>query len=179
MEPLPESFKAAVRGAWPAAGPPFLAALPELIREFEIRWDIRALAPFPLSYNYVAPALRTDGAEVVLKLGVPNPELTAEAEALRLYAGRGAAILLAADPARGALLLERVRPGEPLATVADDDAATLIAAGAMAKLWRPLLRSIPSRTCGGGRARCDSMRSARGTNPARCRRAMSNAPARL
>lgn len=137
-ELLPQRFIAAITGAWPADGPRFLARLPQLIREYEAKWDIRVLAPYPLSYNYVAPAVAADGAAVVLKLGVPNPELTAEIEALRLYGGRGAARLLAAEPERGALLLERVLPGEPLASLPDDDAATRIAAEKMAELWRAL-----------------------------------------
>lgn len=135
---LPPAFVAAVRGAWPADGPAFLAGLPSLLKLCERRWDLHVLSPFALSYNYVAPAVRGDGSEAVLKLGVPNPELTTEIEALRLYAGAGAVRLIQADPELGALLLERVRPGAPLAEVSDDDEATAVAAGVMQKLWRPL-----------------------------------------
>lgn len=138
LPPLPQRFVANVTGSWPAEGPAFLARLPDTIREYEARWGVRALPPFSLSYNYVAPAIAADGSAVALKLGVPNPELTTEIEALRLYDGRGAARLLAAEPERGARLLERVLPGEPLAALADDDAATGIAAELMAQLWRPL-----------------------------------------
>jgi streptomycin 6-kinase len=117
LDPLPQSFVGAVLGAWPAEGPLFLANLARLIREFEARWEITALPPFPLSYNYVASAVTADGTGVVLKLGVPNPELNTEIEALRLYGGRGAVALLNADAERGALLLERVQPGTPLANI--------------------------------------------------------------
>ena len=41
-----------------------------------------------LSYNYVTTARLANGAPVVLKLGVPNPELSAEAAALRIFNGR-------------------------------------------------------------------------------------------
>jgi streptomycin 6-kinase len=98
---------------------------------------LRILPPFPLSYNYVAPAVLADGSEAVLKLGVPNPELTTEIEALRLYGGRGAARLIEADAELGALLIERVRPGAPLAEVKDDE-ATSVAAHLMQRLWQPL-----------------------------------------
>lgn len=138
LQPLPDRFIANVTAAWPAEGPAFLARLPDLIREYEARWGIRTLPPFALSYNYVAPAIAADGTAVALKLGVPNPELTTEIAALRQYDGRGAARLLAAEPEAGALLLERVLPGEPLATLPDDDAATEIAAALMEQLWRPL-----------------------------------------
>jgi streptomycin 6-kinase len=135
---LPPSFVAAITGSWPVEGPVFLERLPALIRTFEQRWQITTGAPFALSYNLVAPAALADGSEAVLKLGVPNPEFTTEIEALRLYGGRGAAHLLDADAELGALLLERVRPGTPLAKLEDDDEATRIAAGVMRKLWRPL-----------------------------------------
>src|SRR5512139_1945461 len=111
---LPPAFVTNVAGAWPVAGPAFLARLPRLIEECEARWNLRVLPPFALSYNYVAPVILSDDSEGVLKLGVPNPELTTEIEALRLYAGRGAVRLIDADPDLGALLMERVRPGVPL-----------------------------------------------------------------
>ena len=109
-----------------------------LIAECEKRWGLQVLPPFPLSYNYVAPVRLPNGAEAVLKLGVPNPELTTEIEALRCYGGAGSVLLFDADPENGILLMERVRPGTPLAQLGDDDAATLIAANVMRRLWRPL-----------------------------------------
>lgn len=135
---LSRSFVAAVTGAWPVDGPVFLARLPSLIRTCEERWNLRLAAPFTLSYNYVAPAFLADGSEAVLKLGVPNPELTTEIAALRLYDGRGAARLIDADAELGVVLLERVRPGAPLAKLADDDRATAIAAQVMQRLWLSL-----------------------------------------
>jgi streptomycin 6-kinase len=78
------------------------------------------------------PPLR---AEVVLKLGVPNRELTSEIAALRLYNGRGACRLLDADAEKGMLLLERLQPGHMLAMLEDDVRATEIAADVMKNLW--------------------------------------------
>ncbi len=53
-----------------------------------------------------------DGAPAVLKLGmVGEAALAEEVAALTAFDGRGAARLLRADLARGALLLERVTPG--------------------------------------------------------------------
>jgi len=104
--------------------------LPQLLERCARRWSLRILPPFDnLSYNYVAPAVRADGSEVVLKVGVPHPELLSEMAALRHYDGRGSVRLLDADEAWGALLLERLRPGAMLVTVDDDEAATRVAAG--------------------------------------------------
>ncbi len=104
------------------------------------------MPPFaPLSYNCVAPAVRADGTEVVLKLGMLHRELTTEMEALRLYDGHGTARLLEADADRGAMVLERLRPGTPLWDLPDDEATTA-AVSVMARLHRPLPPDHPFPT---------------------------------
>jgi streptomycin 6-kinase len=139
MLPLPESFVQTTLRTFGEPGRAWLADLPGLLAECCRRWSLRLGEPFPLSFNYVVPATTADGAAVVLKLGVPNPELASEMAALRLYDGRGAARLLDCLPERGALLLERVLPGSMLADMTVDDAeATRILAQSMRRLWRPL-----------------------------------------
>jgi streptomycin 6-kinase len=59
-------------------------------------------------------------------------------EALRLYDGHGIVQLLHADREQGAMLLERLKPGTPLANLTDDEEATSIAARVMRQLWRPV-----------------------------------------
>jgi streptomycin 6-kinase len=132
------AFDAAETDAW-------AARLPALIAQAERRWGITVGAAFPgLSYNYVAEATCANGP-AVLKVGIPNPELTSEIEAMRLYAGRGAARLLNADAGQGLLLLERIQPGALLAELAetDDEQATQIAANVMQQLWQPLPEQNP------------------------------------
>ncbi len=135
---IPASFARTILELHGAAGRAWLGRLPSIIAGCAQRWSLSVLPPFePLSYNYVAPAVRTDGADVVLKVGVPNRELLTEIEALRLYDGHGAARLLEADPDQGALLVERLKPGTPLSKLADDEQATSIAVQVMRQLWRP------------------------------------------
>ncbi len=118
-------------------GTAWLTRLPDTIADYARRWSLNVLPPFPnLSYNYVAPALRADGMELVLKLGVPDPTVDRESAALHHYDGHGSARLIEADPAGGAILLERLRPGTTLATIEDDVQATAIAAEVMRQLWR-------------------------------------------
>jgi streptomycin 6-kinase len=77
---------------------------------------------------------------MVLKAGVPDKELLSEIAALRVYDGGGAARLLQSDAEQGVFLLERLRPGTVLTTLADethDEEATSIAASVMRVLWRP------------------------------------------
>ncbi len=61
-----------------------------------------------------------------LKIGVPNRELTSEMSALRFFDGKGAVRLLEADEERVMFLLERLQPGDMLATLNDDDQATIL-----------------------------------------------------
>lgn len=118
-------------------GRAWLRALPDLLTAYARRWRLTLLSPFPnLTYNFVAPAERTDGTAVVLKAGVVNSELLNEIAALRHFAGCGAVRLLEADPDQGVFLLERLNSGRSLVTLADDDQATRIAAQVMLGLWQ-------------------------------------------
>lgn len=142
-------FSKFIRDVFEEAGLDWLERLPALVAEYEQRWSFTAEPPFPdLSYNYVAPVITAGGGEAVIKLGVPRDELRTEIEALRLYDGRGMARLLKADPEAGVLLLERLRPGRMLLTLAeaDDEAATAVAADLLRQLWRPLPESHPFPT---------------------------------
>lgn len=137
MEITPD-FARSTSEIFGAAGAAWLERLPALVDECARRWSLAVMPPFlPLSINYVAPAVRADGTEVVLKLGVPNRELTCEIDALRLCAGDGIVQLLDGDEDQGILLLERLQPGTPLAEVTDDEEATAIAVQVMRRLWRP------------------------------------------
>jgi streptomycin 6-kinase len=130
-------FETTIRKYYGARGESWLAHLPGLLTEFSQRWQVDLLAPFPdLSINYVVPAIRTDGTQAVLKVGVPNVELTSEIEALKVYAGRSAVRLLESDAEKGALLLELLQPGKMLTTLTDDEKATRIAADVLKNLWR-------------------------------------------
>jgi len=134
---LPDSFIRTIGNTFGERGRLFLTALPGLIEEAAQRWQLSDIQAVPhLSYNFVAFARRMD-ADVVLKLGVPDPELTSEIRSLRRFNGRGVARLLESDSGRGMLLLERLHPGAQLATVADDAQATRIAAEVMLAIRRP------------------------------------------
>jgi len=147
---LPSSFTTTILNTYRDDGRRWLAELPALIDEASRRWGLTHITPVEnLSYNFVAYADQPapSGAQrsrgVVLKLGVPNPELTSEMAALRCFDGDGAVRLLEADPERGMCLLERLHPGEMLAALADDDQRTHLAADVMLRLWRPAPQGLP------------------------------------
>jgi streptomycin 6-kinase len=137
---IPEDFARGVVAQHGEAGRLWIESLPRLVARCAARWSLRVGPPFaPLSYNYAAPAEGPGGERLVLKVGVPVPELLSEVEALRLFDGAGAARLLDADAGWGALLLERLEPGTSLVGLCEEDdaAATSAAASVMRKLWRP------------------------------------------
>ncbi|HEY3268569.1 MAG TPA: aminoglycoside phosphotransferase family protein [Armatimonadota bacterium] len=137
MSPIPPDLARNIRGVHGERGTAWIEEFPALLDDIQRRWSLRVGPPYPaLSYNYVAPAACADGSEAVLKLGVPNPEISCEAAALRHYDGAGAVRLLAADPERGALLIERAMPGEPLWDAADEEAIP-VACAVMRSLWKP------------------------------------------
>jgi streptomycin 6-kinase len=133
---LPQAFSRRVVGAFGVPGADWLRRLPSILDDISSRWSIALGDPFAdMQYNYVAPAVRDDGAEAVLKIGVLRRELTAEIAALRAFNGCGAVQLLDAEPELGALLLERLRPGEAVLHLEDDEAATRSALRVMRRLW--------------------------------------------
>lgn len=135
---IDDAFRERMISVFHADGEGWLAALPELLQEYARRWRLTLGEPFvPLSFNYVVAATRSDGAEVVLKAGVPRGELQAEVDALRHYDGRGSVRLIDADVAAGVSLIERAMPGSAIFELDDDAEATRIAARLMRRLWRP------------------------------------------
>lgn len=143
---IPEHFARAMVELYEEPGAAWLKELPALIAEYERRWSLTALAPYALSYNYVAPAVRHDGTPVVLKVGFPGDGLMIEIASLQWYDGHGMVQLLEADAERGAMLLERLTPGTMLAALVatDDEQATAVAAEVMRKLWQGPAGRVPA-----------------------------------
>jgi hypothetical protein len=94
------------------AGRDWITALPALVEELSARWGLTLGPPFEGGcVGFVAPALRADGGQAVLKISLLDEENRHEGDALAFWAGDGVVRLLDADPGLGALLLERLEPG--------------------------------------------------------------------
>ena len=92
-------------------GSTWLDTLPRLVDEALDRWSLSLDTTAPLRTGFTAlvvPVTRPGGDPGVLKVGWPHEESDTEHLALRAWSGRGAVTLLAADPAAGTLLLERL-----------------------------------------------------------------------
>jgi streptomycin 6-kinase len=87
--------------------------LPDLVASLARDWGIEVSAQFDEGTEaLVAEAVMADGTPAVLKVLVPRSAGVADHEAtvLRIAAGRGCPVLYRDDPARGALLMERLGP---------------------------------------------------------------------
>lgn len=134
---IPEAFACKMIAIGGEEGRAWIDRLPALLAACEQRWGLTIGPPFALSFNYVAPAVRSDGTPVVVKACLPNGEFT-QAEVLRLCDGRGMVQLLEYDQDEEVMLLERLVPGILLSTLEDDEEATSIAASVMRQVWRPI-----------------------------------------
>lgn len=142
-----DTFSRTIIECYGEPGRAWLERLPSLLAEIAESWSLTILPPFSnLTYNYVAPAIRHHGEIAVLKVGVPNPELTTEAAALRFFDGRGCVRLIATDEARGAMLIEHLKPGTPLRSLEPDDQTVRLAASIMRQIWRPAPDNHPFPT---------------------------------
>jgi streptomycin 6-kinase len=144
---IPDDFRQEMIALHEVEGREWLKRLPGILADCERRWDIKIGAPlFDLSFNYVVPAARADGTDVIVKVCSPTGEFSQEAEALRLFDGHGMVRLLNYDTANEAMLLERLLPGMLLRDVEDDEQATASAANVMRQLWRPVPADHPFKT---------------------------------
>ncbi|MEX2211287.1 MAG: aminoglycoside phosphotransferase family protein [Gaiellaceae bacterium] len=114
------------------------ARAPDIVEEVAELWSLRLGTRYELGHaSMTFRAELPDGTPAVLKVGFPHPEAEHEAAALAIFDGRGAVRLLAHDPERNALLLERCEPGNSLLELPDEDESFSLAAGVLRRLWRP------------------------------------------
>ena len=91
-------------------GQAWIDALPDLISDFESRWNIQVEKDLAGGTEaLVLAATTSDGLPVVLKLGQPG-SLVQEIRALEIAGGVGYAEMLASDQTADAILLERLGP---------------------------------------------------------------------
>ena len=120
--------------------------LPAQVDDLLARWELEASAPFVPggSSAWVAPVRDRDGAELVLKVAWAHEEARDEAAGMRAWQGRGAAVLHRSERVgdTSALLLERVRPGVPLAQLLTWPDRDEVLVGVARRLWVPPARLV-------------------------------------
>ncbi|KRF11184.1 aminoglycoside phosphotransferase family protein [Paenibacillus sp. Soil787] len=137
MSSLPKQFVQTLRDVHKDKADGWLRDFDRLICDSEERWQMKLMSPFDLSFNYVAPAIRKDGTEVVVKLVIPGDEFASEVGALKLFNGNGMVKIIDVDIENGILILERLLPGKTLAVLENEEEAAHIASQVMKRLWIP------------------------------------------
>jgi len=89
---------------------PVLAGLAELLSDLVQRWSLSLGDVYDEGLGLPVVAVQADGRPAVLKIDRAGPGFTAQLATLEAARGRGYAAVLASDPARGAVLLERLGP---------------------------------------------------------------------
>ncbi|MEM8704494.1 MAG: aminoglycoside phosphotransferase family protein [Pseudomonadota bacterium] len=110
------------------AGSAWLSRLPALFNSARTRFALESVGqPFTGGYVSLVLPVKRGPDNLVLKLQFVHRESRHEADALQLWNGEGACLLLDHEPGLGALLLERCRPGRHLADAPDTDRMSVLA----------------------------------------------------
>lgn len=144
---IPNKLALKIRRVFGAKGDDWLMLAPDIVERAKTLWSLSDVRVSPvLSHNLVCFAQSMDYGNVVLKVGVPHPELFREMDALRAYAGRHACRIYDCSNELGALLLERIEPGQDLWQVSKHEERVSIAAELALHLPIPahLSGNIPS-----------------------------------
>ncbi|MDC5698307.1 aminoglycoside phosphotransferase family protein [Intrasporangium calvum] len=135
------------------SGEEWLQQLPDLLADLLAEWELEPIGRSLSGYCSVVVPVRLVGSgrgavgvagEAVLKVSWPHPEAATEPLALQTWNGHGAVRLVRADPARFALLLERLDTRD-LSTVDIDEACSVIGR-LLTTLRRPAHPRIPQLT---------------------------------
>ena len=150
-ELVPDAFRAAVAGRaaeGDGAGGPgedgdrWLRRLPRLVGELLEQWQLEPDGPSRHGVCALVVPVRQARTEAALKVTWPHDEARYEHLALRAWDGDGAVRLLAADPARWGLLLERLDADRDLHSRPLDEACA-VAGDLLSHLDRPALPQLP------------------------------------
>lgn len=117
-------------------GTNWLNSLPKHIGRLRERWSLSIGDPIHenASCSWVAPCVRADGSDAILKLGMPHTQAASEIDGLSFWRGDPTIFLFEFDREANAMLLERCLPGTPLKSlpVAEQDP---IVARILQRIW--------------------------------------------
>ncbi|MFC7457450.1 aminoglycoside phosphotransferase family protein [Brachybacterium sp. GCM10030267] len=125
------------------------SGLPGIVDEVLDEWSLSVSTPFSPggSAAWVAPVRDGHGAELVLKVAWAHEEARDEAPGMALWQGRGAAEVVHSER-RGEtslLLMERIRPGIPLAELLTWPERDEVVADLLRRMWEsPSVIASPS-----------------------------------
>lgn len=122
-----------------ATGKQWLKNFPGFISGYENAWNFKVKSCFPdAQFNVVLDVMQKNGTPAVFKCCVPNKEFKTEVLSLQHYDGCGAVRLLKYDIDHGAMLLEKILPGNILELLTDIERAMKCAVDVCKKLHKPI-----------------------------------------
>jgi streptomycin 6-kinase len=128
---------------WWSEGSGWLEALPALVQTYCVRWRLTVTGDMRHGSNAAVIPVVGAGGPFVLRLTPPGPGVAEQADALRFWDGRGTVQLVDADPAGGAMLLERLATDASVRDVPVAE-AMLILGRMMRRLAIPAPRHVRS-----------------------------------
>ena len=137
MIELPAAYLAQPR--WWHGGQEWLASLPSRVERQCRRWRLELDGDLLHGSNALVVPVRRGDTALALRLTPPEDDVDAEVAALRFWDGRGTVLLLEADVAAGAVLLERLDPSRSLQRLPLDEAVPVLG-----RLMRRLAVPAPS-----------------------------------
>ncbi|HEV7806731.1 MAG TPA: aminoglycoside phosphotransferase family protein [Solirubrobacteraceae bacterium] len=140
---LSSEFVLGVQRAHPDAGQAWLDALPSLQHRLASRWSLRLRDWLPSRGACVIRAVTVKDEFVIVKIPVIPADTISERLVLEYWGGDGAARLLGADAASGALLIQWV-DGRPFVEEVDATRSLRRAADCLRELHRPRRANPPN-----------------------------------
>jgi streptomycin 6-kinase len=109
---------------WWSDGSAWLDGLAQAVDRQTARWGLEVDGNVAYGSNALVVPVTRGGAEFVLRMNPPGPEVEEQARALRWWDGRGMVMLYDADIEAGAMLLERL--STPLTSKPVDEAVAVL-----------------------------------------------------
>ena len=126
-ETVEDTSQAFIARHFGAEGRAWLAQLPSTLARVARRWNLEVGPPLHGGLMSAVHLVTTaDGTSAVLKIAGPWSPTQDEVAALRIWGGGAAPVLLSADIAAGALLLERIEPATSGVNATADDIAIVL-----------------------------------------------------
>ena len=134
---LPEKLEKITIDIFGEKGKKWIKNFPTIFTRIIDLWQLEFIEPVPdLSINFLAVVKTKDHKNAILKLGVPNRELTTESEALKHHSDTITVKCLRSAPQLGSLLLEKAEPGKSLKELKNNVQETAVAAEIIKRIAR-------------------------------------------
>jgi streptomycin 6-kinase len=140
---IPDYFQAKMKAMYGDKGSAWIRQAEQTILSLQEKLSLSFGEPFSLSYNFVVPAVLSDGTSAVLKMGYPNKEFSNEFHALREFAGDAMVKVIDSDQESGWIILTHIQPGYALHSLQDEKEQLKIFASIAKKLWHKPSTSHP------------------------------------